>query len=301
MCMNIEIEALKPDLVDYRGAVADEHFEKELRAARIQGEKLKNDTPVSAGLRNAADKLRRLRRGWESIPFADLQQYPGLLEAELKTKSADLVHELNKLQVEFRQLLDYGAQWIEGKYARLIADKRVRFPDEISDLGPTLMANLSGVHREYGIQHYKLDIEFFWIRLLKVIKSDADLYPILEGTKNQLDYSVTMTVLMGIGSLLWVCLCYFCCDSVIPFLVVGVAGWLLTSIFYSITVQNYRSFVEAVRSALDLHRFELLKALHVELPENSVEEKALWERIYLWRDSDPVEFVHEDSQTTKPA
>jgi hypothetical protein len=162
------------------------------------------------------------------------------------------------------------------------------------------MANLSEVHREYGIQHYKLDIEFFWIRLLKVIKSDADLYPILDGTKNQLDYSVIMTVLIGITTVLWMSMTYWCCASVVPFVVVCVAGVLLTRMFYSITVQNYRSFVEAVRSALDLHRFELLKALHVGLPSNSVQEKAIWEKIYLWRDSNPVEFVHEDAKPSQP-
>jgi hypothetical protein len=300
MRRNEEIDKLKLDLVFYRAEIADRVLQKGLRAARIEGTRLNDAKPLPAELRAEADWLRGRRSDWQSIPFADLKNYYTALEQELRTNSADVVDELDQLQTEFRELTDYGAEWIEGKYARLVSDKRMRFPDEISDIGPTLMANLSQVHREYGIRHYKLDIEFFWIRLLKIIKSDAELYPIIEETKNQLDYSVTMTILIGIATVQWIGLSYFCCDTVIPLLAVWAVGWMLSSIFYSITVQNYRSFVAAVRSALDLHRFELLKALHVGLPANSVEEKALWEQIYLWRDSDPVTFVHEDTKPPNP-
>jgi hypothetical protein len=301
MQMNDKLDAMKRDLFDYRGEVDDRSLQKGLKAARIEGTNSGNANPVSAEVFRQAGQLRSRRRNWQNISFTAIREYYTALEAELRTNSADDVKDLDKLQTEFTQLVDYGAERLEGRYARLVSDKRMRFPDEISDFGPTLMANLSEVHREYGIRHYKLDIEFFWIRLLKVIQSDADLYPILEGTKNQLDYSVTMTVLIGIASVLWAVLSYLCCVSVIPFLTVLVAGWLLTSIFYSITVQNYRSFVETVRSALDLHRFELLKALHIGLPTNSVEEKMIWEKVYLWRDDDPVEFVHEETKPTQPA
>jgi hypothetical protein len=298
--MDDEIEQLKLDMVSYRDEVTNRKFRQALRAARIEGDTAGEGGQVSQELRDLAKRLQVRRRNWQFVPFDDILKLKTALETELKVKSADLIPELDGLQTGFTQLVDYGAERIEGRYARLVSDKQMRFPDEISDLGPTRMANLSEVHREYGIQHYKLDIEFFWIRLLKVIKSDADLYPILDGTKNQLDYSVIMTVLIGITTVLWMSMTYWCCASVVPFVVVCVAGVLLTRMFYSITVQNYRSFVEAVRSALDLHRFELLKALHVGLPSNSVQEKAIWEKIYLWRDSNPVEFVHEDAKPSQP-
>jgi len=300
MQMDDEIEQLKLDMVSYRDEVTNRKFRQALRAARIEGDTAGEGGQVSQELRDLAKRLQVRRRNWQFVPFDDILKLKTALETELKVKSADLIPELDGLQTGFTQLVDYGAERIEGRYARLVSDKQMRFPDEISDLGPTRMANLSEVHREYGIQNYKLDIEFFWIRLLKVIKSDADLYPILDGTKNQLDYSVIMTVLIGITTVLWMSMTYWCCASVVPFVVVCVAGVLLTRMFYSITVQNYRSVVEAVRSALDLHRFELLKALHVGLPSNSVQEKAIWEKIYLWRDSNPVEFVHEDAKPSQP-
>jgi hypothetical protein len=40
------------------------------------------------------------------------------------------------------------------------------------------MANLTGVHREYGLQRYGMDIEVFWLRILKFVKADAQFYPI---------------------------------------------------------------------------------------------------------------------------
>jgi hypothetical protein len=40
--------------------------------------------------------------------------------------------------------------------------------------------------------------------------------------------------------------------------------------------QNYRAFAEAVRSAVDLYRFDLLVVLHLPLPPDSAVEKHVW-------------------------
>lgn len=263
-----------------------------LRAARVVGNGLNSGGVVSRQLLDLVQDLQGQRDNWQSIRFDKIRELYTLLDAELRTKSADLIVELDKLQVEFKGLVDYGAERMEGRYARLLADRRLRYPQDLADMGPTRMANLSEIHRDYGIQHYGLDIEFFWLRLLKVIKNDADFYPILEVTKNQLDYSVTVTVLISMSTAAWVVLSYLFCPSVIPFMGVCAIGGFLAWVFYSITVQNYRAFAEAVRSAMDLHRFDLLKALHIGLPADSVAEKSLWEQIYLWQDDNKIIFNH---------
>jgi hypothetical protein len=289
-----EIEEMRTEVFDYRGEFSDKVLQMRLRTARIAGDQLGATRPIPAGLRDRAKKLRQLRSDWRVISFAELQQLHALLEAELRGNSADKMGELDQMQIEFRKLVEYGYDRVEGRYEKLIANKQLRYPYALDNIGPTRMANLSEVHREYGIRHYGLDIEFFWVRLLKMIKNDPDLYPILEQAKNQLDYSVTTTVLIGIATLFWLILSYLFCSTVYPFLMILVVGGSFARIFYSIAVQNYRSFVETVRSALDLHRFDLLKALHIPLPPDSVAEKALWTQIYLWQDDNKITFIHED-------
>lgn len=63
------------------------------------------------------------------------------------------------------------------------------------------------------------------------------------------------------------------------------------SVSYQATMQNYRAFTEAVRSAVDLHRFNLLQALHIALPKDSTIEKRIWEQIMSPASTSPISYV----------
>jgi hypothetical protein len=63
---------------------------------------------------------------------------------------------------------------------------------------------------------------------------------------------------------------------------VVVVGIVLALISYRAAVAQAQDYGERVRSAIDLYRFDLLKALHQALPETLVEESGLWERLMLW-------------------
>ena len=82
------------------------------------------------------------------------------------------------------------------------------------------------------------------------------------------------------------------------FLAVAIPGPALTMIFYNIGLQNYRAFVEAVLSAVDLYRLDLLRSLRLDLPKDSVEERDTWMKLMEWT-NDPVVYKHSDVNEEK--
>jgi hypothetical protein len=281
------------DLFDYRMAAKEKTFTSALKEARDKGEKLA-ERPVNPALVDRFNNLDARRIKWKVIPYSELKALSMLLVQELETNQAKAGNELDRLQVKFKEIFEYCHNRIESDYDRAYTARKVRFADGGQNIGPTEMANVTEVHREYSLQHYGLDIDFFWIRLLKVLRNDAEFYPILEESKTQLDYAVGMTTLIGLTTIAWTVMSFFLIQGVWPFALIFGLGYILSSIFYVITLQSYRSFVEAVRSALDLHRFELLKLLHIKLPKDSREEREVWQQIYRWEDDPPVVFDHGD-------
>jgi hypothetical protein len=59
-------------------------------------------------------------------------------------------------------------------------------------------------------------------------------------------------------------------------------GILLIVVAYRGAVAQTRSYGQHIRTAIDLYRFELLKALHLPLPATPWEERALWNRLAAW-------------------
>ncbi|AXY73579.1 hypothetical protein D3H65_06110 [Paraflavitalea soli] len=272
--MVAEKENMDLVLFDYRTKV--EEWIQKLVNAR-SGKAAEPEAPVSDDLEKAFTKLRNSTRSAAIIPFKDMEDFAKELEKELQNtakvgKGLDAIHTgLVKLLRETRSNLEY-------RYDRLVVDMKQRFPSEDGGLGPTSMANFSMVHREYGGKRYGLDIEHFWIRLLKVIRGDKDFYPMLEESKNQLDFSIAFTIVLGVTTLIWIIL-GFCAEGFWPFTLVAVLGPIATNIAYQVAIQSYRGFTEVVRSAIDLNRFQLLQLLHIELPGDGATEKALWKKL----------------------
>jgi len=80
------------------------------------------------------------------------------------------------------------------------------------------------------------------------------------------------------------------------------AGWALVWVCYEAAVVQARSYGQKLRTAADLHRFELLKTLGVPLPKDLGEERALWKRLFDWmygydlRSGLQVAYEHEEEQ-----
>jgi hypothetical protein len=132
------------------------------------------------------------------------------------------------------------------------------------------------VQREYGLRRYGLDIELYWLRRQKLARADERYFPLLEDAKTQLDFSVTIIALLTVLTVAWVPLSLAFAATPRLFLLLAVTGPLSIWLFSHVVNQNYRAFAEAVRSAVDLYRFDLLVALHLPLPPDSAAEKKVW-------------------------
>jgi hypothetical protein len=61
-----------------------------------------------------------------------------------------------------------------------------------------------------------------------------------------------------------------------------IGGLLVARLSYLGAVAQARSYAQRIRSAADLYRFDLLKALHLDLPNTPGAERNTWESVSKW-------------------
>ena len=159
----------------------------QLVAARRKG-KERPAKDVSSELKVASRELQRRRDRLEVLGLADLRPLFELLKDELAANPADQVRELDQMQVDFVELLEFVHQSAEAAYTELNSELGIRFPKNVARVGPTRLANQAEVQREYGLRRYGLDIELYWLRLQKIARGDDRFFPLLEDAKTQLDF-----------------------------------------------------------------------------------------------------------------
>ena len=262
-----------------RVTIGDDRWRDKLVTARREGRQ-QPPGKISMELVKLSTEVQG-RREVEKLDFATMKQLFCLLEAELKAKPADVIgqlDQLDQLQQDFLELLEFACQSAEAVLIQYDSELGIRFPKSTT-VGPTRLANQTEVQREYGLRRYGLDIELYWLRLQKVARGDERYFPILEDAKTQLDFSVTTVALLTLMTAAWVPLSLVYAATPLLFLLLGVVGPLSIWLFSHVVNQNYRAFAEAVRSAVDLYRFDLLTALHLPLPTDSDAEKRVWSEL----------------------
>jgi hypothetical protein len=284
------------DLYDLRKA--KESWPDALREARKDGNATHppDDPKPSESLMEAYRELKGLRRWRQQIPYTTLERFFQDLREELRLKPADRLPALDDLHVEFWNLTRYALGMAEREYGRLRAEQKFRFPEETATLGPTSMANMAELHRNYAFTRYGMDIDVFWLRMQKIIIADPHFFPILDQAKTQLDFAVALTWVFALFTVFWSAMIWWQRSSFVPFAMAFGLGAPATALFYWVAVRNYRTFGETLRSAVDLYRFDLLRALHLPLPTYSKAEERLWKMLTsqaeLQGDS-PLTYKHE--------
>jgi hypothetical protein len=188
-----ELEALRREhrqaleqAFDFRRVtMGTDPWQARLVAARTTGRE-RPVTPVSPPLQALSAELRGRRERLEALDFATMERLFELLEAELGGKPADQIAELDQLQQDFLELLDFARQSVEAVLLERGSELGIRFPKS-TPVGPTRLANQAQVQREYGLRRYGLDMELYWLRLQKVARGDERFFSILEDAKTQLD------------------------------------------------------------------------------------------------------------------
>jgi len=155
-------------------------------------------------------------------------------------------------------------------------------PDRAWLLLPTHLGNVLRAAEGYAGRVYGMDAPFWWPRL----------WPLLPEERQQAvdDALTTMVSLLNFATLM----IYVAVDVAlylngcrIPYragwaLAALALGGLLFALAYRGAAAQARGYGQQIRTAIDLHRFELLKALHLPLPATPQEERALWARLAAW-------------------
>jgi len=169
-----------------------------------------------------------------------------------------------------------------AQYAHVQDRLHNEYPDQAWLLLPTRLGNVLRSAERYSIRAYGMDAAFWWPRL----------WPLLP-EKIQQEFEEVLTLMLALLNLVTL-MVYVTIDSAIylsycqienkewVMLGVLVVGLLVVAVAYQGATAQARSYGQQIRSAVDLHRFELFKAMHYALPDTPQEEQALWGQLSQW-------------------
>jgi len=154
------------------------------------------------------------------------------------------------------------------------------YPAQAERLLSTRLGNVLRSAEDYPVTAYGMDVVFWWPRLWLLLpgavqNSIEDAFTSLLTLLNL----GTLTGIVGVGGgiyLLWERIVWWQSLAVI------LAGALLAWVAYRAAVAQARSYGQHIRAAVDLHRFDLLKALHQPLPATPRDERILWGWLAAW-------------------
>ncbi|MEU9715997.1 hypothetical protein [Streptomyces sp. NPDC047976] len=176
------------------------------------------------------------------------------------------------------------------------------FPPPPVPLLPTALGNTLRAAEATAGAAYGADAVVWWPRLYPVLGDRVRA--VVDDRRDQLDLACRLSVTAGATGLLSV-----------P-LVLGADGWWRASpaafllpawVAYRAAVAAARGYAEALSAAFDLHRFDLLTALHLPLPADPDAERALGRRLTrFWAQAVPLtalpyEHPHEREPAPHPA
>jgi hypothetical protein len=157
-------------------------------------------------------------------------------------------------------------------------------PDREGLILPTRLGNVIRCFERYSSVAYGMDAIVLWPRL--VAKIDSGFAATIDEAKTSLDFMINSSFLCAISALLALTLGIL---GPAPFSdgFMWRWGWrvvlfLVLAIFsYVFAIGRAKAWGEQVKSAFDLYRFDLLKALGYQQlqPVTFFEEKALWQKI----------------------
>ena len=203
---------------------------------------------------------------------------------ELGTKMEELIAKRQaSIDDEQQKLIDEQIASIDIQ--KTLEDRRAYnasyyiFPLDDDLLKPTSLGNVLAAAEEYSFQVYRLDSVIWWPRL-------ATLLP--ETFRTQVDIALTpmltvlnLTSIFILGALVEGYLLlsqhhWFLCGFSI------LSGLLLARVCYTAAINQAVVYGRFVRVAFDLYRHDILKQMHIPVPDNLVGERILWDLLTEW-------------------
>jgi hypothetical protein len=153
---------------------------------------------------------------------------------------------------------------------------RRRFPADGELLRPTRLGNALAAAEERAGGAYGWDTPVVWPRLYPLL--GPAVKSIVDDRRNVLDVLCRLSVTGVVGTVASLALL----ARTGWWLLLAAAPALLAIAAYRAAVHAAYAYGEGIRSAFDLHRFDLYPALHVATPEDPGAERALNESLCAW-------------------
>jgi hypothetical protein len=170
-----------------------------------------------------------------------------------------------------------------------------RFPPENVPLLPTALGNVLRAGEALAGQSYGFEAVTTWPRLYPVLGDRVRA--IVDDRRNTLDLTCRLAVTFGVAGVLSVGLLAWSGAA----LVIAAAPLMVAALAYRSGIEAAVGYGEALAVAFDLHRFDLLRALHLPLPAEVGEERKQNEQLSRFWDQgvplDPTPYEHETPPT----
>jgi hypothetical protein len=277
-------------------------WNKKLGDARDAGAALKTCTYPTDGTSKAepfVSIVRTKSQSGEAPSVTELETAVDAIVKELAINNADLKDQdgqqtesaaaLHGAQVDVQNAIDFARDKLEDDRIRFYNEQQfncpvvVRRSDEdpampMNVLAPTRLGNIARTVRSYGMTRYAMDLDVLWTRMQDVLQK-KQAYAAIQEAKTQLDSMAALWWLTVIFTALWTLRLMFTSSSTLAFLAVAGLGPLIAWAWYAIACETYRVFADLVRSAVDLHRLDLLAALSLPRPPGLTEERVVWAQV----------------------
>lgn len=160
-----------------------------------------------------------------------------------------------------------------------VALARYQFSFSHREVEPTSLGNLRAALRDYAAVRYGIEFEIFWEQLKIVKAGDAGFESSIADSDARLEFTINM---------------FFVAATFLPWPFVALwsveeswlAVWLATAtlialiVYYGAIKEAYRNVIYARRAALDVFRFDVLRALRLRRPAGLANEKLIWEAVH---------------------
>jgi hypothetical protein len=182
---------------------------------------------------------------------------------------------------------------LQKRQYSLSSEKNEKFPPDRESVLPTRFGNILCASEMYGGIKYGLDSVPLWGRLAHVIPPDG--MEKIDHANNQCLFLLNGALLASVYTLICLLVSIFGLfelwiygsqslpqikfNTILIYLTLGVLSGAIAWLFYIASLYNVSQYGNMIRTAYDLYRFNLIEALHLNLPKTLKEERQLWRRI----------------------
>jgi len=167
----------------------------------------------------------------------------------------------------------------EGRYEAAELSRRA-IPEDRAVMA-TRMGEARAAAERYAFDAYGVEFGFLWPRLLvQIPRQDSPIADGINTARASLNFTV-MSLVLSLTLLAWLPILGAYGDSVPLLLLVALGGPLLAWFCWRLAIESQFGMGDAIKVAIDRHRFDVLKELRQPLPASRSAERQLWARLGL--------------------